>query len=203
MYCSVYLGYRTRRVRLASPRLASRFVLSPPPRVPAYDFVRRDPDQRANFRPGVYRNVCGMFGDSRIRSSCVCIQRNQVVWTRKYRQILIGKSSCVSMGYGIKWISRRESIDRFVYNFWWTNRSRSCFRIDKLNCGNKNSRSWNNKWRYLRNRTYIWVYTRTMIRFKDLRRLAEIRRRGKIWKVVVEVINCSNNLIFLVGSNKY
>lgn len=42
MYCSVYLGYRTRRVRLASPRLSSRPFPSPPvfPRTISLDATR-------------------------------------------------------------------------------------------------------------------------------------------------------------------
>lgn len=105
MYCSVYLGYRTRRITVyASPLLSSR---PSPSRVPAYDFVRRDPDQRANFRPGMRigtYGVCGMFGDSRIRSSRVrvYIAGPGGINVKIYRQILIGKSSYVSMGYGIK-----------------------------------------------------------------------------------------------------
>lgn len=109
MYCSVYLGYRTRRITVyASPLLSSR---PSPSRVPAYDFVRRDPDQRANFRPGMRIGTYGVCGGClEIREyevrACVYIYIYIVgpggINVKIYRQILIGKSSCVSMGYGIK-----------------------------------------------------------------------------------------------------
>lgn len=108
MYCSVYLGYRTRRITVyASPLLSSRLVLPPP----AYDFVRRDPDQRANFRPGMRIGTYGVCGGClEIREyevrACVYIYIYIVgpggINVKIYRQILIGKSSYVSMGYGIK-----------------------------------------------------------------------------------------------------